>query len=309
MHEQEVERQVELVLAPAVERDQLVEVEHVGLADQDPLLLEAVAERAPAPQHVVDLGAVHGELLLEAALAHERVVVLGRGGLVAQLAVVDDAVRHVDAEAGDPALEPEAQDVVERVAHLVVPPVQVGLARQEVVQVALARRLVERPRRPAERAQPVVGRRAVGLGIGPHVVVAVARVAAAQRVLEPRVAVAGVVGDEVEQHAHAAPARLGDQRVEVLERAEVGVHGREVGDVVAPVVVGRRHRRVEPDAVDPEPLEVVEPVDDPAQVADPVAVRVRERARIDLVQDAVAPPRRSECAPPGHGGAAYALAT
>ena len=62
-------------------------------------------------------------------------------------------------------------------------------------------------------------------------------------------------------------------------------------------------------AVDPEPFEVVQARQDPAQVADPVAVRVRERARVDLVQDAVAPPRRSQCAPPGHGGAAYALAT
>ena len=33
---------------------------------------------------------------------------------------------------------------------------------------------------------------------------------------------------------------------------------------------------------------MVEPRDDPAQIADPVAVGVRERARIDLVQDAVA---------------------
>ena len=33
--------------------------------------------------------------------------------------------------------------------------------------------------------------------------------------------------------------------------------------------------------------------EDPAQVADPVAVGVRERARIDLVQHAVAPPRRA----------------
>ena len=82
-----------------------------------------------------------------------------------------------------------------------------------------------------------------------------------------------------------------------LERAEVGVDGAVVGDVVAPVGVGRGHDRVEPDAVDAEPLEVVERVDDPAQVADAVAVGVRERARVDLVEDAVAPPRRGHRAP------------
>jgi hypothetical protein len=35
---------------------------------------------------------------------------------------------------------------------------------------------------------------------------------------------------------------------------------------------------------------VVEPVDDPGQVADAVAVRVGERARIELIQDSFAPP-------------------
>ena len=95
-----------------------------------------------------------------------------------------------------------------------------------------------------------------------------------------------------------------DQLVEVLERAERRVHGGEVGDVVAPVLVRRGHRRIEPDAVDPQPFEVVEVRDHAAQIADPVAVGVRERARIDLVQHAVAPPHR--LAPLGHGGAAYA---
>jgi hypothetical protein len=61
------------------------------------------------------------------------------------------------------------------------------------------------------------------------------------------------------------------------------VDGAVVGDVVAPVVVRRGHRGVEPDAVDAEPLEVVEPGDDPTQVADAVAVRVRARARVDLI--------------------------
>ena len=63
-----------------------------------------------------------------------------------------------------------------------------------------------------------------------------------------------------------------------------------VGDVVAPVDVGRRVHRVEPDRVDAEPLEVLEAAGYPGEVADPVVVRVRERARVDLVQHGVSPP-------------------
>ena len=185
-------------------------------------------------------------------------------------------------------------------AHVLVPPVEVGLRREEVRQEVLARRLVQLPRRAAEVRLPVVRRAAAGRRVRPHVVVAVPGVAARAGVLEPRVAVARVVGDEVEQDADPALAGRGDQRVEVLERAEVRVHGRVIADVVAPVVVRRRHRRIQPDPVDPEPLQVVEPVGDAPQVADPVAVGVREGARVDLVEDAVAPPRLV-----GHGGAGY----
>ena len=54
-----------------------------------------------------------------------------------------------------------------------------GCGRLEVVQEVLPARLVELPGRTAEDAHPVVGRAPVGLGVRPHVVVAVRRVATA----------------------------------------------------------------------------------------------------------------------------------
>jgi hypothetical protein len=107
------------------------------------------------------------------------------------------------------------------------------------------------------------------------------------------VAVARVVRDEVEEDAD--PPRVGfrDQAVEVCQRAVVGVDVAVVGDVVAPVGVRRRVDRVQPDAVDAEPREVVELVDQAGEIADAVAVRVGERADVDVIQDAFAPPRVS----------------
>ena len=102
--------------------------------------------------------------------------------------------------------------------------------------------------------------------------------------------VARVVRDEVEDDADAALRGFGDELLGVGERAERGVDAAVVGDVVAPVLVGRRRDRIEPDAVDAEPLQVVEPGDDAAQIADAVAVRVHVGARIDLVQHTVTPP-------------------
>jgi hypothetical protein len=99
-----------------------------------------------------------------------------------------------------------------------------------------------------------------------------------------------VRGDEVEQDADSSLTSVGNERVEVGERAEVGVHVAVVGDVVAPVLVRRREGGVQPDAVDTEPLEVVETIAEPDQVSDPVVRRVRERARVDLIEHAGAPP-------------------
>jgi hypothetical protein len=63
-----------------------------------------------------------------------------------------------------------------------------------------------------------------------------------------------------------------------------------VADVVAHVVVGGFVDGREPDHVDTENLEVVPLLDDPAPVADAVAVAVLEAAGVALVGDAVFPP-------------------
>ena len=49
---------------------------------------------------------------------------------------------------------------------------------------------------------------------------------------------AGVVGDQVHEHADTPPARLGDEPVDVGQGPEGRVHRREVGHVVTPVGVG-----------------------------------------------------------------------
>jgi hypothetical protein len=100
-----------------------------------------------------------------------------------------------------------------------------------------------------------------------------------------------VVRDEIEEHADSFAVRGGNQRVERRERSHLGLDTAVVGDVVAPIGVRRHGDRAQPDRIDAQPLEVVEMVDDPLEIAVAVAVRVRERQRIDLVQHARGPPR------------------
>ena len=170
-------------------------------------------------------------------------------------------------------------------------PVQVGLLEEVRVIVILARQRVSRPRAAAEDASPVVRRSAARRRIAPDVPISPRRVPGQARVREPGMPVRGVVRDVVEDDLEPTPMGLVEERVEVGEGAEPRIDGAVVGDVVAEVGHRRGIDRRDPERVHAEPLEVGEALRDAGQVADAVAVRVQERARVDLVDHASLPPR------------------
>jgi hypothetical protein len=114
-----------------------------------------------------------------------------------------------------------------------------------------------------------------------------------------------VVGHEVDDQLEAARVGRGDERVGVFRPPEHRVDRAVVGDVVAGVGLRRWVERGDPQRVDPEGDEVVEAAHDAQQVADAVAVGVGERARIDLVDDGVAPPGRGVRGGVGRGLGAH----
>ena len=221
----------------------------VELADHHAAALGDHLRHRGHGREVVVVGAADGQ---QRVVLRQAVVELGVGRVVAELGVLEHLAQRVDAEAVDAAVEPEAQHVEHRLAHRRVAPVEVGLLAQVGVRVVLAALGVERPGRTAEDAQPVVGRAAVRRRVAPEV-------RSRRDSREPRVLVGGVVGHEVEQHAQPAVVRGGHERVEVGERAEARVDRRVVGDVVAEVLHRRAVDRRQPDGVDAEPHEVVEP--------------------------------------------------
>ncbi len=287
-HEREVEGELQLVVV-AVEARQPVRAVHPGLAEQQARGRVAVRDPPPAAVDLMRLRAVRAVVRPLAELARQRAGA-GLRRVVAQFRVLVEAVRHVDAEPGHAAVEPEPEDLVERLVHPRLPPVQVGLAGQEIVQVVLLRRLMPGPGRAAGGVQPVVRRRAARARVGPDVEVPVRRVAAGRRVDEPGMGRACVVGHQVEQHPQAAFPRLGDQPVHLVHGAELGMHAQVVGDVVAPVLIRRGHGRRQPDAVDAEPGQVVKPRDDAAEVAEAVAVGVQPGPDVQLIERRAVPP-------------------
>jgi len=248
------------------------------LADQQRVVAGGLADR---PQCVHDFGPVRGVEVLEPrrVLAQRQRERLRRGRVVAKLLVLDETVDRVEAEAVGAAPAPEANDALHRLDHLRVAPVEVGLLRVERVHVPAAAALVPAPGRPAESGDPVVRGPLDGR---PDVPV--------RMLAEPGVLDRGVAEDQVEQDAEPPLARSLDELVEVLERAQLRVDRGVVRDVVPEVGQRRGVDRRKPEGVHAEPGEVVEPLGDPAEVADAVPVGVLEGAGIDLVDDCVAPP-------------------
>ena len=100
-------------------------------------------------------------------------------------------------------------------------------------------------------------------------------------------------GDEVQKDPDAALARRRHDLVHLLVRPVTRGDLEVVGHVIAGVSKRRRKAGVEPNRVDPKPLEVAQVFQDTREIAHAVAVGVGKRLRIDLVEDRVVKP--------GHG--------
>src|SRR5256714_13487975 len=90
-----------------------------------------------------------------------------------------------------------------------------------------------------------------------------------------------------------------DEVVDVVDVPVVRVDREEVRDVVAAVAQRRVVEGQQPDAVDAQPLEVVELLDQAAEVTGAIAVAVEEAADVDLVEDGRLEPERLGLEPAG----------
>ena len=233
-HEGEVEAEVALVAVTEVVGD--VARPPVGLGEQDAARVVGIDLLADALDERVRLG----QVLPRRAVA---LVQVGHG---------------VEPEPVEPEVEPEAHEVDHGVGDFGIVVVEIGLVVVEAVPVVLLAGVVPRPVRPLDVGEHHAGVRPLLVVVVPHVPVGLGVVPRRARLDEPGVLVAGVVHDEVGDDADASAVRVLQERHQVADAAVVGVDVEEVADVVAAVAEGRGVEGQHPDAVDPEPLHVVE---------------------------------------------------
>ncbi|PPS68286.1 hypothetical protein BZZ08_07411 [Streptomyces sp. MH60] len=207
---------------------------HVALVAAGGVVAEVVDD---VLRPLVGLGQQHRVRVLRVDLAAHPLEERVTGGQVLAVgALLGVQVGHgVQPEAVDAEVEPE----LERGQHLLldrrVLVVEVRLVGEEAVPVVLAADRVVGPVGRLGVDEDDAGVGVAGVVVGPDVVVAVGAVGVLAGLLEPRVLVAGVVHDEVDDHAHAALVGGVHELHEVGEVAELGQDGGVVGDVVAAV--------------------------------------------------------------------------
>src|SRR5262249_51262765 len=107
---------------------------------------------------------------------------------------------------------------------------------------------------------------------------------------EPGMLAGAMVRHEIEDDAYAALVQRARQRVEIAKRPEARIDIDIVGDVIAEVGHRRGGDRRQPDRIDAEPAQIIDALEDSAEIADAIAVAVLEGARIDLINDGRLPP-------------------
>jgi len=224
------------------------------------------------------------------------------GGLAATRVLLDERTGHVHPEAGRAPLQPEAHDILHRLAHrpragrvhrllpgmaglgVGEPVVECGLAGEEVddeptVALAQARDDPHAFRRRPDHVRP-----------DEPVAVLVALVAGGG--LEPGVLPGSVAGHQVQEDADAAAACLRKERLQVGVRAVAGRDLVVVADIVARILERGGEAGVQPQRVDAERLQVVQFRADARQVTDTIAVGIVKRLRVDFVEDGILEPGR-----------------
>ena len=136
------------------------------------------------------------------------------------------------------------------------------------------------------------------VAVAPHVVVAKGRGGIGARGLKPRVLIGGVVHDEVGDDPQPALVRRVEESLEVLNIAVGRMNPVEVRDVVTVVPQRRRIHRQDPQTVHPQLTHVIQLRRQPRKIPDPIAVPIKKRLHMHLIENRVLIPVLHATLPP-----------
>ena len=99
-----------------------------------------------------------------------------------------------------------------------------------------------------------------------------------------------MIGNKVEDDFELLCMRFLNEAVKAFERAKDWINPAEVGDIVTEVMHWRGIDRRNPDRIDAEPKEIIEPLPDTIEIAYAITVGVLKGPWIDLIDRGGLPP-------------------
>src|SRR5205823_3649423 len=199
----------------------------------------------------------------------------------------------IQPEAIDPKAEPEIADLLHQFVHRGIVEIQIRLMRIKAVPVIRFRNRVPRPVRGLKIFEDDARVFVFFRGVAPDIKLALGRTRwRAARFLEPGVLIGGMVDNELGNDAKPAVVRRSEKGTKVIKRAVVWINIEIIGDVVAVIFERRWIKRQEPDRADTQFLEIIELLDQAAEIADAIRVAVVKRLHVQLVNDGVLEPKR-----------------
>src|ERR1700687_59542 len=101
----------------------------------------------------------------------------------------------------------------------------------------------------------------------------------------------GVIGHQIHDHPDMAFFSFAYQPVEIRHFPVKGIDGGVIGNVVTEIDEWRRIHGADPDGIDAQVANIIQPRSYPVDITDAIAVGVLEAARINLIDHRVFPPR------------------
>ncbi|CCJ86454.1 hypothetical protein BN133_2831 [Cronobacter dublinensis 582] len=197
---------------------------------------------------------------------------------------------RIDAKARHAFLSPEAQHPVDGLDNIGVAQVEIRLVMVKEVAVITLRLFIKAPDMRLDgrkhRRGLIRPRR-----VAPEVEIMKGVVAALARLQKPAVSVGRVLRHQLDNHPDLALARLGNQPLHILQRADARVGFGMVFHVIAVIASRREIKRGQPDGGRAKRFDIVELFDNAAQVSPAVGVAVKKTRGIYLVNDGVLVPQ------------------
>lgn len=116
--------------------------------------------------------------------------------------------------------------------------------------------------------------------VAPHEVIPVGGVAVRPGALKPRVFFGTMVHHQIGHHAKATRMSRIQERLEILQRTEIGMDAAIIGHVIPVILQGRGVHRLHPDAIDAQRLDMIQFGDGSPKIAVAVAIGIATRANV-----------------------------